>query len=66
MDVLNAKHYFGKDVALTLGRYANNFGNQGGWRFGDSHDFDGAELAYNNGKLNVAAGFGQFDTNYNS
>ena len=66
MDVLNAKHYFGKDVALTLGRYANNFGNQGGWRFGDSHDFDGAELAYNNGKFNVAAGFGQFDTNYNS
>ena len=66
MDVLNAKHYFGKDVALTLGRYANNFGNQGSWRFGDSHDFDGAELAYNNGKLNVAAGFGQFDTNYNS
>ena len=65
MDVLNAKHYFGKDVALTLGRYANNFGNQAGWRFGDSHDFDGAELAYNNGKLNVAAGFGQFDTNYN-
>ena len=64
MDVLNAKHYFGKDVALTLGRYANNFGNQGGWRFGDSHDFDGAELAYNNGKLNVAAGFGQFDTAY--
>ena len=65
MDVLKAKHYFGKDVALTLGRYANNFGNQAGWRFGDSHDFDGAELAYNNGKLNVAAGFGQFDTNYN-
>ena len=66
MDVLNAKHNFGKDVALTLGRYANNFGNQGGWRFGDSHDFDGAELAYNNGKLYVATGFGQFDTNYNT
>ena len=66
MDVLNAKHYFGKDVALTLGRYANNFGNQAGWRFGDSHDFDGAELAYNNGKLYVATGFGQFDTNYNT
>ena len=66
MDVLNAKHYFGKDVAVTLGRYANNFGNQGAWRFGDSHDFDGAELAYNNGKLNAAVGFGQFDTNYNT
>ena len=66
MDVLNAKHNFGKDVALTLGRYANNFGNQGSWRFGDSHNFDGAELAYNNGKLYVATGFGRFDTNYNT
>ena len=66
MDTLNAKHQFGKDVAVTLGRYANNFGDQGSWRFGDSHDFDGAEVAYNNGKLNVATGFGQFNTDYSA
>ena len=64
MDVLNAKHQFG-NFAVTLGRYANAFGNQGGWRYGDSHDFDGAELSYNNGKFNAAAGFGQFNTTYN-
>ncbi|EHO62711.1 S-layer homology domain-containing protein [Dialister succinatiphilus] len=66
MDILNVKHQFGKDVAVTLGRYANNFGNQGSWRFGDSHDFDGAELSYGANKFNAAVGFGRFQTNYNS
>ena len=61
MDVLNATHKFGKDVTVKLGRYANNFGNQAGWLYGDSHNFDGAELSYNNGKLWLATGFGQFN-----
>ena len=63
MDVLNAKHQFG-DFAVTLGRYANNFGNEYGWRFGDSHNFDGAELSYAKNAFNAKVGFGQFDTNY--
>ena len=64
MDILNAKHQFG-DFAVTLGRYANNFGNEYGWRFGDSHDFDGAELSYAKNAFDAKVGFGQFDTNYN-
>ena len=61
MDVLNATHKFGKNVTVKLGRYANNFGDQAGWLYGDSHNFDGAELSYNNGKLWLATGFGQFN-----
>ena len=63
MDTLNAKHQFG-DFAVTLGRYANNFGNEGGWRYGDSHDFDGAELSYAKNAFNAKVGFGQFNTLY--
>lgn len=63
MDVLNAKHQFG-DFAVTLGRYANNFGNEYGWRFGDSHDFDGAELSYAKNAFDAEVGFGQFNTDY--
>ena len=61
MDVLNATHKFGKDVTVKLGRYANNFGGRASWLYGDSHNFDGAELSYNNGKLWLATGFGQFN-----
>ena len=63
MDVLNAKHQFG-DFAVTLGRYANNFGNEYSWRFGDSHDFDGAELSYAKNAFDAKVGFGQFNTDY--
>ena len=63
MDILNAEHQFG-DFAVTLGRYANNFGNEYSWRFGDSHDFDGAELSYAKNAFNAKVGFGQFDTDY--
>ena len=63
MDVLNAEHQFG-DFAVTLGRYANNFGNEYGWRFGDSHDFDGAELSYAKNAFDAKVGFGQFNTDY--
>ncbi len=64
MDVLNATHKFGKDVTVKLGRYANNFGNQAGWLYGDSHNFDGAEISYANGGLWLATGFGQFNAAY--
>ena len=63
MDTLNVKHQFG-DFAVTLGRYANNFGNEYSWRFGDSHNFDGAELSYDKDAFNAKVGFGQWDTDY--
>jgi hypothetical protein len=66
MDVLNATHKFGKDVTVKLGRYANNFGNPAGWLYGDSSNFDGAELSYNNGKLWLATGFGEFNKGYDT
>ena len=63
MDTLNVKHQFG-DFAVTLGRYANNFGNEYSWRFGDPHNFDGAELSYAKDAFNAKVGFGQWDTDY--
>ena len=63
MDTLNVKHQFG-DFAVTLGRYENNFGNEYSWRFGDSHNFDGAELSYAKNAFNANVGFGQWDTEY--
>lgn len=61
MDTLFVNHGFGKNVNVKLGRYANNFGNRGSWLYGDSSNFDGAEISYNNGKLWLATGFGQFN-----
>lgn len=61
MDTLFVNHGFGKNVNVKLGRYANNFGDQGGWLYGDSNNFDGAEISYNNGKLWLATGLGQFN-----
>ena len=63
MDTLNVKRQLG-DFAVTLGRYANNFGNEYSWRFGDSHNFDGAELSYAKNAFNANVGFGQWDTKY--
>ena len=59
-EVLNVNHDFGA-WDITLGRYANNFGNQGGWLYGDSMGFDGAQVAAQFGKVNVAVGYGQFN-----
>ena len=61
MDTLFVNHGFGKNVNVKLGRYANNFGDQGGWLYGDSNNFDGAEISCSNGKLWLATGFGQFN-----
>ena len=61
MEVLNVKHDFGAwDV--TLGRYAVTLGNQGGWLYNSSWGFDGAQLAADFGKINVAVGYGQFNS----
>ena len=62
MGQLFVNHNFGKDVAVRLGRQPVVFGDQGGWLYGDSKGYDGAQVAYNNGKLNATVGFGQFNT----
>ena len=61
MDVLNVRHQFGDVVAVKLGRYTNNFGNQGGWLYGSPDGFDGAEAQFGLGRYGVAVGFGQFN-----
>ena len=54
-------HNFGKDVAVRLGRQPIAFGDQGGWLYNGSKGYDGAQVAYNNGKLSLTTGFGQFN-----
>ena len=61
MDVLNVRHQFGDAAAVTLGRYGNNFGNQGGWLYGSGAGFDGAQVQFGLGKFGVAVGYGQFN-----
>ena len=59
-EAINVKHDFGAwDV--TLGRYGNSFGNQGGWFYGNSKGFDGAQIAAEFGKVDLAVGYGQFN-----
>ena len=61
MQQLFVNHNFGKDVAVRLGRQPIAFGNQGGWMYGDANGYDGAQIAYNNGKLDLTTGFGQLN-----
>ena len=61
MQQLFVNHNFGKDVAVRLGRQPIAFGNQGGWLFGDANGYDGAQIAYTNGKLALTTGFGQLN-----
>ena len=61
MGQIFVNHNFGKDVSVRLGRQPIAFGDQGGWLYGDSTGYDGAQIAYNNGKLSLATGFGQFN-----
>ena len=60
MDVLNVRHQFGKEAAVTVGRYANMFGNQGGWLYG-AKTFDGAQVQFGLGKFSATVGYGQFN-----
>ena len=60
-EVLNVNHDFGAwDV--TLGRFGNSFGNQGGWLYGSSYGMDGAQIAADFGKVNLKVGYGQFNS----
>ena len=59
-EVLNVVHDFGA-WDITLGRYGNSFGNQGGWLYGSAWGFDGAQVAAELGKVNLAVGYGQFN-----
>ena len=61
MEVLNVKHDFGA-WDITLGRYGVSLGNQGGWLYGSSWGFDGAQIAAELGKVDLAVGYGQFNT----
>ena len=54
-DRMNVVHNFGKTTSLTVGRYGEFIG--GGLMLGDD-SFDGAKLAYSNGKVNLAASYG--------
>ena len=61
MDQLYVNHNFGKDVSVRLGRQPIAFGNQTGWLYNANEGYDGAQVAYNNGKLSLTTGFGQFN-----
>ena len=64
MDQLYVNHNFGKDVAVRLGRQPISFGDQAGW-LNNGHDgYDGGQIAYNNGKLSLATGYGQFNSTF--
>ena len=61
MDQLYVNHNFGKEVAVRLGRQPIAFGNQGGWLVNPNKGYDGAQVAYTNGKLALTTGFGQLN-----
>ena len=64
MDQLYVNHNFGKDVSVRLGHQPISFGDQAGW-LNNGHDgYDGGQIAYNNGKLSLATGYGQFNSTY--
>ncbi|MBD9032219.1 MAG: S-layer protein, partial [Dialister sp.] len=63
MDQLYVNHNFSKEVAVRLGRQPIAFGNQGGWLINPNKGYDGAQVAYTNGKLALATGFGQLNGN---
>ena len=64
-EVLNVKHDFGA-WDITLGRFGNSFGNQGGWFYGSAYGMDGAQVAAQLGKVNLAAGYGQFNSGHDT
>ena len=64
MDQLYVNHNFGKDVSVRLGRQPISFGDQAGW-LNNGHDgYDGGQIAYNNGKVSLATGYGQFNSTF--
>ena len=61
MSQLFVNHNFGDKVAVRLGRQPIVFGNQGGWLYNGLEGYDGAQVAYNNGKLALTTGFGELN-----
>ena len=61
MAQIYANHNFSDKVAVRLGRQPIAFGNQGGWLYNGLEGYDGAQVSYNNGKLALTTGFGQFN-----
>ena len=66
MDQLYVNHNFSKEVAVRLGRQPIVFGNQGGWLINPNKGYDGAQVAYTNGKLALTTGFGQLNLSKNA
>jgi len=66
MDQLYVNHNFGKDVSVRLGRQPISFGDQAGWLNNGHEGYDGAQIAYNNGKLSLTTGYGQFNNTYDT
>ena len=64
-EVLNVNHDFGA-WDITLGRFGNSFGNQGGWLYGSAYGMDGAQIAADFGKVNLKVGYGQFNSARNT
>ena len=64
MDQLYVNHNFGKDFAVRLGRQPIAFGDQAGWLSKGHEGYDGVQAAYNNGKLSLTTGYGQFNNKY--
>ena len=65
MAQIYVNHNFGKNVAVRLGRQPIAFGNQGGWLYNGLEGYDGAQVAYTNGKLALTTGFGQLNAGDN-
>ena len=61
MAQIYVNHNFGENVAVRLGRQPITFGNQAGWLYAGLEGYDGAQVAYNNGKLELTTGFGQLN-----
>ena len=61
-DQLFANHDFGTAATVRLGRQPIAFGDQGGWLYGDSNGYDGAQVAFHLGKeVDVTTGYGRFN-----
>lgn len=63
---LFVNHDFGNHVSVRLGRQPITFGNQGGWLYGDDKGYDGAQISFDLGKVNLTTGFGQLNNAYHS
>ncbi|HJI73299.1 MAG TPA: S-layer homology domain-containing protein [Veillonellaceae bacterium] len=60
---LYANHDFGDAVTVRLGRQPIAFGDQGGWLYGSSTGYDGAQATIHAGdKVDLTAGYGRFNS----